>query len=208
MPPWWLENLSDELREKVFTHPSAGGGEDFERLAFFGDVVIELFVRYWLFRSFPDDPVGELAKKRAVIVSTKALAYLAHEWGLDKHLKFVGEPSPRVLATLTEAFVAAVGLHYGRDKTVEFFYELFVPHIPYLLENFADHKSIVIEKLDKLGLKYEFKRLERVGPPHAPTFTVGLFVEGSLVSVGKGRSVADAEQEAAYNYLDVLNTIN
>ncbi len=208
MPPWWLENLRDDLKEKAFTHPSAGGGEDFERLAFFGDAILEIFVRHWLLENYPCEPVGELSKKRAVIVSTKSLAYIARQWGIDKHLRFIGEPSPRVLATLTEAFVAAVGFSFGQEKTTEFLEQNLVPYIPFVLENFADHKSIVIEKLEKLKLNYEFRIVSKEGPPHAPTYTVELLVEGTRVAAGKGRSVAEAEQQAAYNYLDVLNSVN
>ena len=73
--------LSDELLDRALTHRSFayenGGLPTNERLEFLGDAVLGLIVTDTLFRKHPDLPEGNLAKLRAAVVNSRALAGVA-----------------------------------------------------------------------------------------------------------------------------------
>src|SRR5690606_29021144 len=66
-------------RSHAFEHP---GEVHNERLEFLGDAILGQAVTVMLFRRFPDLDEGELAKRRASLVSTLALAESARAIGL------------------------------------------------------------------------------------------------------------------------------
>src|SRR3954466_7756783 len=92
-----------------------------ERLEFLGDAVLGLIVTDYLFRSY-DLAEGELAKVRASVVNSAALAELAAELNLGEALlRGKGEDSsggrekPSILADAMEAVIGAVYLDGGWD---------------------------------------------------------------------------------------------
>src|SRR6202023_326839 len=85
--------LSPGLLECALTHRSYayenGGLPTNERLEFLGDAVLGLTVTDELFHRHPDRSEGDLAKLRASVVNTQALAEVARnltEQGLGAHL--------------------------------------------------------------------------------------------------------------------------
>lgn len=201
----WLNKLSPELREEVFVHPSAGG-RNFYRLAFYGDSILEVYIRKNLCLKYPQDDVGSLARKRAILASTQALAFLAGRWGLTPLLIYQeGEhPSDHTLASLAEAFIAAVAMTLGTRSAptvVRFLDEVFMPFWDVLLSDFADYKSQAQEIMTQRGQAFKYRLIEREGPDHSPRFTVCLILNGKEVGRGKGRSIREAEQAAAEEFL-------
>ncbi|CPZ69554.1 Ribonuclease III Rnc [Mycobacteroides abscessus] len=73
--------LGDELLTLALTHRSYayenGGLPTNERLEFLGDAVLGLTITETLYHSHPDRSEGDLAKLRASIVNTQALAGVA-----------------------------------------------------------------------------------------------------------------------------------
>ena len=73
--------LPDELVQRAVTHRSYayenGGLPTNERLEFLGDSVLGLVVTEELYRRHPDLPEGQLAKLRAAVVNSRALAEVA-----------------------------------------------------------------------------------------------------------------------------------
>jgi len=84
-------DIDPELLERALTHRSYayehGGIPHNERLEFLGDSVLGLAVTVMLFTTHPDLDEGELAKRRASVVSTVALAEVARAIGLGEHLR-------------------------------------------------------------------------------------------------------------------------
>jgi ribonuclease-3 len=74
-------DLPDDLLELALTHRSYsyehGGIPTNERLEFLGDSILGQAVTVMLYHRFPDLEEGELAKRRASLVSTVALAEIA-----------------------------------------------------------------------------------------------------------------------------------
>jgi ribonuclease-3 len=86
-------DLPNELLTLSLTHRSYayehGGLPTNERLEFLGDAVLGLTVTDELFRRHPDCSEGDLAKLRASVVNTQALAEVARnltEQGLGAHV--------------------------------------------------------------------------------------------------------------------------
>src|SRR5690242_21653197 len=79
------------LVERAVTHRSFayenGGLPTNERLEFLGDSVLGLVVTEELYRRHPDLPEGQLAKLRAAVVNSRALAEVARTLGIGRYLR-------------------------------------------------------------------------------------------------------------------------
>ena len=79
-------SVDPELLDRALTHRSyayeRGGLPTNERLEFLGDSVLGLVVTEHLFVSYPDLSEGQLAKLRAAVVNSRALADIARDLDL------------------------------------------------------------------------------------------------------------------------------
>ncbi|EUA04943.1 ribonuclease 3 [Mycobacterium kansasii 824] len=95
-------DLSDELLSLALTHRSYayenGGLPTNERLEFLGDAVLGLTITDELYHRHPDRSEGDLAKLRASVVNTQALADVARNLsdnGLGVHILLAAaRPTP------------------------------------------------------------------------------------------------------------------
>jgi ribonuclease-3 len=53
----------------------------------------------------------------------------------------------------------------------------------------------------------EYRIMSREGPPHSPSFEVELYVSGVLLSSGRGRSIKEAEVQAALDGLSLMRSV-
>ncbi len=199
------------LLERALTHPSYAferqpGSPHNQRLEFLGDAVLSCVVAEYLFRNFPDLPEGQLTRLRAALVCEQALARLAARLELGKYLRLGrgeelsgGRTRPSNLADAFEAFVAALYLDQGWEKTRNFLYNLLKEEMGIGLHNLhPDYKTCLQELVQKKGnekLRYEV--LSESGPDHAKVFVSGVFWRGQLLGKGTGGSKKEAEQQAA-----------
>lgn len=121
--------LGDELLTLALTHRSYayenGGLPTNERLEFLGDAVLGLTITETLYHSHPDRSEGDLAKLRASIVNTQALAGVARGLtsdGLGAHLLLGkgeentgGRDKSSILADGMESILGAVYLEHGLE---------------------------------------------------------------------------------------------
>ena len=78
-----------KLLETALTHSSYSnehGGENYERLEFLGDAVLQLITSEYFYKKYSFQE-GELSKIRASFVCEEALAQYAKDVGIDKHIK-------------------------------------------------------------------------------------------------------------------------
>lgn len=201
-----------QLLIRALTHPSKDGVENYERLEFLGDAVIELFVSSYLFRHYPDVPEGELTRKRSVIVRTNGLAMIARDLDLGACLILghgeevnCGRTKPTILENALEAVAGAVYLDGGHTAAWEVLSRLFAARCREVMASSApsaDAKSQLQEKVQgtfKKEIRYTVVRSE--GPPHDPTFYVELQVGGRRICRASGSSKKEAEQGAAQKAL-------
>ena len=104
-----------------YTGPSFPGRN--ERLEFLGDSVLNMLTTEYLYRTFPDDPEGDLSKRKSSIVSGHACAQSSKEWDLSEYIKMGkaeakmgGRGKESILADAYEAVLGAVYLDGGLEE--------------------------------------------------------------------------------------------
>lgn len=202
-------DVDDELLERALTHRSYayenGGLPTNERLEFLGDSVLGLAVTEMLFTTHPDLDEGALAKRRASVVSTVALAEVARGIGLGSHLRLGrgeeltgGRDKDSILADTMEAVFGATYLSAGSDAATELVLRLTAPLLadPERYGAAMDPKTSLQELAARLGATPPLYTVEADGPDHHRIFTATVTV-GDLACTGEGTSKKTAEMAAA-----------
>ncbi len=203
--------------ETALTHPSYGGDHhlpDNQRLEFLGDAVLELAVSRALYESHPQMPEGGLSRLRSALVREETLAAAAQKYELGGEIRLsVGEErtggrkKPSLLADAMEAVIAAVYLDGGIEaafalvgRTID------LSQVGDEEVYFAmDAKTRLQELLQKDGHAPEYAIVSVQGPPHAPTFTSEVRVDGKLLGEGRGHTKRQAQQAAAARAIAALS---
>ena len=211
-----------EYLKRALTHKSyaneqkLAATEHNERYEYLGDAVLELAISHLLMQSFPDYPEGELSKIRAAVVNEEQLAELARKINLGDYLylgkgeaQTGGNNKPSLLADAYEAVFGAVYLDRGFTKA---------------LSLVSTHYENVIKVAGNVGFLKDYKtRLQEEsqsrykaipryvlsstsGPDHCKVFEVSLSIRGKVFSLGKGSSKKAAEQDAARQAFEVIET--
>jgi ribonuclease-3 len=202
--------IDPELLERSLTHRSyayeRGGLPTNERLEFLGDSVLGLVVTEHLFVSYPDLSEGQLAKLRAAVVNSRALADVAR--GLDLgslvHLgrgeeATGGRDKSSILADTMEAVIGAVFVQHGVDAARDFVHHLFDPLMAEVVTRGAglDWKTSLQELASTAGLGVPVYEVLESGPDHAKSFRAQVLLETGSYGPGAGRNKKEAEQNAA-----------
>ncbi len=204
------QRCDEALLQRALTHRSYSYENDGlphnERLEFLGDAVLGIVVTDTLYRAHPDLPEGKLAKLRAAVVNSRALAEVARVIDLgDFVLLGKGEESTggrdkaSILADTTEAVIGCVYLSSGMEAA-----DTFVHH---LLDPLMRRSAALGAALDWKTSLQEVAATGELGPPqyavvsegpdHDKTFTANVVIDGRTLGTGVGRSKKGAEQQAA-----------
>ncbi|MFC0673320.1 ribonuclease III [Brachybacterium hainanense] len=176
-----------------------------ERLEFLGDAVLQLAATEELYTSHPSLPEGDLARRRAATVNTRALALVARRIELGAYVKLGrgedlsgGRDKASILADTTEAVIGAVHLACGQSVSRRFVLELLRPLLESdeILEAGYDFKTRLQEIAAETGLVPSYAITE-TGPEHQRLFTATVTVAGVVTATGEGGSKKDAELAAA-----------
>jgi ribonuclease-3 len=203
------------LAHRSWCAETAGAASN-ERLEFLGDAVLGLVVTDHLFRTYPGLPEGELAKVRASVVNSEALAEIAAGLRLGEALLLGkgedasgGREKPSILADAMEAVIGAVYLDGGWAAAAKLVMGLLGERIEEaaLGPGGQDYKT----RLQELAAR-RFEQLPRYevlddGPDHAKRFYASVSVGGSVRGRGEGRSKKQAEQGAARRAWEALNAM-
>ena len=202
------------LLECALTHTSYANEqkirryEDYERLEFLGDAVLEMVSSEFLYEKYPNKKEGELTKIRASLVCEPALAFCARDLDLEQFIRLGrGEEScgGRGKDSITsDVMEAVIGAMYLDSKDAEIPKRFILRFILSDLEGkllFYDAKSILQERCQKKGSEISYEVIGEEGPCHSKTYTVMAYVDGKEGASGSGRSKKAAEQAAAYQVL-------
>ncbi|MFF5535225.1 ribonuclease III [Streptomyces cinerochromogenes] len=202
--------VESALLVRALTHRSYayenGGLPTNERLEFLGDSVLGLVVTDTLYRTHPDLPEGQLAKLRAAVVNSRALAEVGRGLDLGAFIRLGrgeegtgGRDKASILADTLEAVIGAVYLDQGLDAASELVHRLFDPLIEKSSNLGAglDWKTSLQELTAIEGLGVPEYLVTETGPDHEKTFTAAARVGGVSYGTGTGRSKKEAEQQAA-----------
>src|ERR1700733_2122706 len=214
-------NLPDDLLELALTHRSYayehGGLPTNERLEFLGDAVLGLTITDELFHRHTDRSEGELAKLRASVVNTQALADVARKLtseGLGAHILLGrgeetsgGAGKSSILADGMESLLGAIYVHHGIEVAREVILRLFGPllDVAATLGAALDWKTSLQELTAERGMGAPSYLVTSTGPDHDREFTAVVVVMGTEYGSGVGSSKKEAEQKAAAATWEVLD---
>jgi ribonuclease-3 len=205
--------LPAELLTIALTHRSYsyenGGLPTNERLEFLGDSVLGLTITEELYHRHPERSEGDLAKLRASIVNTQALADVGRglgDRGLGAYLLLgTGEESSggadksSILADGVESLLGAIYLEHGAAATREVILRLFgelLDTAPTLGAG-LDWKSSLQELTASRGLGAPVYNVTSTGPDHDKEFTATVVIAGREYGTGVGKTKKEAELKAA-----------
>jgi ribonuclease III len=208
------EFIRPELLEQALTHPSTSGKTTYERLEFLGDRVLGLVVAAMVYREFPAEPEGALARRFASLVRKEALARIAETIDLGAHLRISrgeaeqgGRSSRNLLADACEALIAALFVDGGYDAARSFVERWWRPLLAEQAEPPQDTKTALQEWAQSHGLPLPVYRLTgREGPAHNPLFDIEVSLPGQPPAHGRGRSRRAAEIAAAESLLSRIRS--
>ncbi|WP_066599674.1 ribonuclease III [Cryobacterium arcticum] len=198
------------LLELALTHRSYayenGGLPTNERLEFLGDSILGQAVTVMLYRSYPELSEGDLAKRRASLVSSAALAGIARGLGLGAFVRLGrgetltgGREKSSILADTVEALIGAVYLDSGGDRATEFVLRLVQPLLadPGHFGVSMDPKTSLQEAAARLNAGVPVYTVAESGPDHSKVFVATVSVGTSVSATGTGTSKKHAEMAAA-----------
>ena len=201
---------------QAFTHKSIDKGprNNYERLEFLGDSVLDLIISKALINEFPEGDEGLLTEKRASLVQKSYLANMGKLLNLMDHLKINHNVNLRVdkiankqLANIFESLLGALYLDGG-----------ILPCENLILKTVWAHREIAWEKTNYKGKLIEychskdiegpvFELKDIYGPDHQRVFEIQVKIGSKIFKSGTGTNKKTAEQIAARIALDDLKVI-
>ncbi len=213
-----IQPIDNTLRNKCMPLQK----KSYERLEFLGDSVIRHSIGKYLFTRYPDEDEGFLTRNRSKMENKDALSQLARKIGIQNYAviaRNIEQVNGRtMLANITEdifeAFVGALNLEVGDDRSVEFMwklieFELDLAETIRTQNNYKDTLMQYFHKVDNVrrDLVYEDHEIDSNGKKRYHTIVYEKETHKQLGS-GIGRSKKHSQQNAAKDALLQLNLIN
>ncbi len=205
------------LLKQALTHSSFANEQkinkydDYERLEFLGDAVLELVSSEFLFRENAKMTEGQLTRMRASMVCEQALAYCAKEFGLEDYILLGkgeemtgGRTKDSIISDVMEAIIGALYVDNGMEEAKAYIHRFILSDLEHK-QLFYDAKTILQERVQQKNqgtLHYELIREE--GPDHDKMFVIEAKIDDKTIGAGQGRTKKAAEQQAAYEALKTM----
>lgn len=206
------------LLKQALTHRSYSK-DNYERLEFVGDVILDLAISMQLYKRFPELPEGSLSKMRAALVNQDTLVSIATrqlELGDylclgDGEIKSGGKLRPSILADALEAILAAISFDSSLNvvnKLIDRLYQDHLVNCQQLLTK--DSKSILQEYLQARRIPVpNYTIIDTKGPEHDNIFVVECIIpELAIQAKAYGKNKKEASQLVAEQILTILNKGN
>lgn len=179
--------------------------DDFDRMEFFGDTVLNFVICRKLYKTFPQADEGLLSRLRSILVSRKILSRIAREIGFTKQLKLgrgLAEQDDfskaKIYADGFEAYIAAHYFDQGLERTEKFLLKCF-------------HGYFDIKKLFRLdpNPKSTLQELSQRHWQKLPTYESqpaegGVFTVVSINRLKKAKALGRNRQESEENAARLL----
>ena len=197
------------LLDEALSHRSAGAVH-YERLEFLGDSLLSFVISAELYRLRPGADEGALSRLRASLVRQSALAEIARELELGRHLalgagerRSGGFARDSILADAVESLIGAVEVDRGFEAARALVLRLFAGRLADLPEpeSLKDPKTRLQELLQARGLERPvYEVVGESGAAHERRFTVrctlgaiGATVRATATSRRKAEQAAAAK---------------
>ncbi len=214
---WNIKIKDSKIYTTAFSHSSFvnehKSKNDYERLEFLGDAVLELVVSDYLYKNY-EFKEGEMTKIRASYVCENALYEYMKDLDLIKYIRVgqgefkEGDIKKAIVADTFESLMAAIYLEEGFMKVKEVILDIIVPYIkdPKIIF-FSDYKSTLQEALQTDKRSFSYETVDECGPAHDRKFTVVVKIDNVIYGKGTAGSKKEASQEAAREALTKLASI-
>ena len=202
------------LIHRSFAYENGGLAHN-ERLEFLGDSILGQAVTVMLYTENPSLDEGELAKRRASLVSSVALAEVARSIGLGAYIRLGrgeeltgGRDKSSILADMVEALIGATYLDLGGETATVLVLRLIRP----LLENpnrfgaSMDPKTSLQELAARQGRGLPKYQVADSGPDHSKRVHATVLLGTEAIAEGHGSSKKQAEMAAALQAWTLLQT--
>lgn len=209
-----LDFADVSLLNSALTHSSVGK-DNYERLEFLGDGILNAVIGAALFQQRPEASEGDLSRLRASLVRESTLASIAREHKLQDFIQVgPGETGSHrrdsVLADVLEAIIGAAFLDAGYEQAKALLLKLYAQRLQNLpdAESLKDAKTRLQEYLQARERPLpEYEVTQMTGPAHKRVFEVLCrLTDRDQQSQAQGSSRRRAEQAAAAAMLEqVLN---
>jgi ribonuclease-3 len=208
-----------KLLVQAFTHPSmiseanSPKNPNYERLEFLGDTVLELVITELLIQNYPKEQEGDLAKRRAALVSGEAVAKIALRMNLGSYLIITsgeemcgGRSNPNNLENALEALIGALYIDGGLKPAQEFVHKYWSELMDNMPVPPIDAKTALQEWAQKQGKAVpEYITIKSEGPSHLPIFTVEVRLGDLAPCTYSAKSKKEAERGCAEEMLQQIN---
>ncbi len=201
---------------QAFTHKSLNTTprNNYERLEFLGDSVIDIIISRELMREFPEGDEGLLTQRRASLVQKPFLAQIGQLLDLLDHLKIESSVNLKIekiaekqMANVFESLIGAMYLDGGIE-----------PCRKLILDSVWAHKEEAWKSTNYKGKLIEYCHSHEVenpvflikditGPDHFKTFEVQVKIGSKIFESGMGTNKKTAEQIAAQMALEEMGAI-
>ena len=203
------KNIS--LYKTAFSHSSYVNEHkiknDYERLEFLGDAVLDLVVADYLYKNHKESE-GEMTKVRASYVCENANFCYATSLNLQDYM-LLGHGEQKdgmkkaIVADIFEALMGAIYIDLGYATARKVILSIVTPYIEDPnITFFNDYKSALQEYVQTNQQLIEYTTVNEEGPAHDKTFTVEVKIDDIVYGTGIGNSKKESEQEAAKEALD------
>lgn len=203
-----IKPKNTELYKTAFSHSSYANEhkakQDYERLEFLGDAVVDLVVADYLYSNKKENE-GEMTKVRASYVCENALYEYSMSLGLNNYIKVGhgeekegGKFKKAIVADIFEALVGAIYVDLGYATARKTVLNIIVPYIEDPnITFFSDYKSALQEYVQTTQKSLHYELIKEEGPAHNRSFTVQVIIDDIVYGTGVSGSKKEAEQEAA-----------
>lgn len=208
-----IEPKDKNLYKTAFSHSSYVNEHkqknDYERLEFLGDAVLDLVIADYLYSNHKDTE-GEMTKVRASYVCENANFFYATKLELQNYV-LLGHGEQKegikkaIIADIFEALMGAIYIDLGYATARRVVLSIITPYIKDPnISFFSDYKSSLQEIVQTSQKSVEYEVIKEEGPAHDKTFTVEAKIDGIVYGKGLGPSKKEAEQNAAKESLEKM----
>lgn len=204
------------LLSQAFTHRSLSSKprENYERLEFLGDAVIDIIVSRELMREFPEGDEGLLTQKRSALVQKSFLASMGSLLKLLDSISIEAtvdlnqeKIAVKQSANLYEALIGAIFLDGGIEPAKKIILDT-VWHQRHQAWKAVNYKGNLIELCHALHIDNpKFLVADVSGPDHQKLYEVHVKIGDQTYPSGVGTNKKKAEQQAAQYAIDAISKI-
>jgi ribonuclease III len=182
-----------------------------ERLEFLGDAILGAIIAEYLFKKYPTKPEGYLTELRSRIVRRETMNNVALRMGLNKLVQYnqndKGLSRSHIFGNALEALIGAVYLDQGFETTRKFILQQILKgyiDLDTMESTDTNFKNQLLSWAQRNARVLTFETLDEKSEGTRKLFTVGVMIDGEVVSSGTGYNKKDAGQVAARNALEIL----